>query len=1025
MSDCSIKLTIGPYRSGKTRHLLRKAIELKQNDVLARCVFIVPSARYKKLLHELLTEEAAQISAQDKSFRGIFGLEIHPFYHACRLVLQARGQNLKVMPDELRPTLLQQTLLKLRDQGRLKTLAPLADFQGSGTAILDLIDEFQRAGLSPEDLLERLNLSNATDSRDFELATIYQAYWQEISELKHYDSKRIAFMAREELYADKPADLGISYLFIDGFDRVSHLQAQIFAGIAKQTEQTEVAFDYAETQAEPQQPFTLAPSDYAWKQSSLNELLNNLSGLRETLPAKKKTELNQTSFTVTLDKFSEMSEIARRCKNAILNQGVAPREILVVVRSLDSYAGAIELAFEDAGLEYFIDGSIEVKTLPVWRFIRKLLTLSAEEFRRNDLVEVLRSPYLNLEALGLTHKETSILEHESYKSRLVSGRQSWTKFFNTKKNLKDQLEKFFDTITPKTNISTTLDFVHWVENCLETYLSELPLSSTERPRERQAEQEALSAVRRALKSLVLQSQLFASEKESYTQFIARFIHLVESSNYARIPQSNQYILISSADLAPNRLFKAVHIAGMNEGDYPRRHHANGFTSPDELKHWQNLGIDLYNPRNEASFERALFYSLTERATANLNFSRPEMDMNGEEYVESFYLTELDELNTLTPEKLPPFFSAAYLPYSNREALISKLWHDTPLDSIATIPALAEYGEQFNSCFAAASSRTATQEKNLFSGNLRDFVIASALKLSLPDSWTATKLNDFGQCPFRFWASHILDLEPREEIKPGLTTALLGRTYHKALELFFQKLVKINKEERGAKVPELIAQAFKEAIAWLEALPDFQPSKYWASEQNELLFRLTRFINKELERLANDPNGFFPTLFEVSFGREDENSFPPLVINDNDQQVKIRGSIDRLDLGTNGKARVVDYKTGSSAISVREAEEGRNIQLPVYALAVQKSISPQSTVSSGQYLSVNAGKPIGQLDFQSEKLNQLLEQTEELVRNYVRQIKSGDFSITPSNKYVCKKCHHRRVCRIAEISGAAAGDDSDA
>jgi ATP-dependent helicase/DNAse subunit B len=142
-------------------------------------------------------------------------------------------------------------------------------------------------------------------------------------------------------------------------------------------------------------------------------------------------------------------------------------------------------------------------------------------------------------------------------------------------------------------------------------------------------------------------------------------------------------------------------------------------------------------------------------------------------------------------------------------------------------------------------------------------------------------------------------------------------------------------------------------------------------------------------------------------------------------------------------RVIDYKAGSTPITRDDAFRGRNIQLPLYALAVERSIMPGSKVVSGQYLSVSSGEPSGRLSFEPEvpagssspggetagslgarasrPLREALEQldlkkvAEEHVRNFVHGIESGDYSVRPNGKSVCKSCIHRPICRVGELA----------
>jgi ATP-dependent helicase/DNAse subunit B len=122
-----------------------------------------------------------------------------------------------------------------------------------------------------------------------------------------------------------------------------------------------------------------------------------------------------------------------------------------------------------------------------------------------------------------------------------------------------------------------------------------------------------------------------------------------------------------------------------------------------------------------------------------------------------------------------------------------------------------------------------------------------------------------------------------------------------------------------------------------------------------------------------------------------------------------------------RVRLVDYKAGSASISRDDALSGRNIQLPLYALAIERAIMPGSKVASAMYLSVSSGEPSGRLSFEpsaseqqaDENIN-IIDVVEQHVRNFVTGIESGDFTVHPNGSSVCTRCDHRAVCRIKEL-----------
>jgi ATP-dependent helicase/DNAse subunit B len=195
-------------------------------------------------------------------------------------------------------------------------------------------------------------------------------------------------------------------------------------------------------------------------------------------------------------------------------------------------------------------------------------------------------------------------------------------------------------------------------------------------------------------------------------------------------------------------------------------------------------------------------------------------------------------------------------------------------------------------------------------------------------------------------------------------------------------------------------------------------------------------------------------------------------------VLIRGRIDRIDLADEGRiARVVDYKSGSSPIRVTDAEEGCNMQLPVYAMAVAQgaramhsgatasdgvdhgatagsnsaagananlpdggalpsssltgvslaprftSILPGLQVESGVYLSVSSGGSNGSINFQESA--ETLGKVKEKIAEFADRIRRGDFKIAPNDPQACKTCDHFSVCRISELASGRENEEEEA
>lgn len=1033
-----IELLLGAYRSGKTRTLVAELLAFKKNNPLKSALVLVPSARYGRLFREILHTEMAS-----QNIVGLWGVEILPFYHACLEELRKRRGEPNILPEEIRPALMANVLSQMNSQGEIKSLSAISEFHGTASAELELIDEFQRAGLSADDLSARLEESCCQESRFLELAHIYQRYCQRLQQLELHDQKSMAMSCREALFAEARPDFGI--LLIDGFDRVSHLQAQIFAGFSRCAERTLIAFDYVRESAEEIASGSVislsqSPEDYRWKEASLNELVLNLQpAIKVMKPASDQSLVQKlvVESSTSLDRFVEMQELVRNIKTAIVERKRKPSEILVVIRSYDSYAGAIETAFQDAGISYFIDGSAALAELAPWQFIKRMFLLSQNEFRRKEVIDLLRSPYLNLEAVGLSARAVSQVDRISYQMRLVGGFDGWQKLFLSEKL--SELSSSFGSFLEQLNFDdSSLDLQLHCQR-LETVLEKLmrfPASEHDlRSARANHERETIKAVRRCLKLMLTQKEILGQESETFAEFFQRFQSLIERANFPRPRPDVDVVTVSSAELAANRPFAEIFICGMVEGDFPKHVSAKGFLSPEESKRWLSFGIDIRNPRHEPGFERALFYSVLERAKERLILSSPQFELSSEELLPSFYLSELQERIAVQKSGSGPYVNGLCKPFSSRDAIASILWHSDSLehkqfqlldrlsDSHA---AISVQWIPIQNALQAVIGRMNLQTANPYNGYLEEFFNCQALSIDLPETWSASKLNDYGKCPFKFWASHVLDLEAREEPELGLTPALIGLTYHKILELFFQSFSKTDPKDRQTLSAGLLDIAFEGGLEWLEKRPDFTAGPYFEHEKKELRFRVGRFVRNELQRIADDEDSFFPQMFEVGFGRRDS-LFPPLHLEDEfGKKILISGSIDRVDLRrvqTDSSedepkerefARLIDYKTSSRVISIKEAEQGRNLQLPIYAMALSKSILPKTNVCGGQYLSISSARGVGRIDFDSPEHGHILDRSEFLIKSYVAEIQRGVFSVKPNGKEVCKTCEHKSVCRIAEL-----------
>src|SRR5262249_35699610 len=84
--------------------------------------------------------------------------------------------------------------------------------------------------------------------------------------------------------------------------------------------------------------------------------------------------------------------------------------------NIEPYHAAVDTAFKEAGIPYFLDHEIPLLSLPVAQFVKKLFGLYANDFVRADAMFVLRSWYFRLDQIGLSKDKLDAIDIASLNS---------------------------------------------------------------------------------------------------------------------------------------------------------------------------------------------------------------------------------------------------------------------------------------------------------------------------------------------------------------------------------------------------------------------------------------------------------------------------------------------------------------------------------------------------------------------------------------------------------------------------------
>ncbi len=303
------------------------------------------------------------------------------------------------------------------------------------------------------------------------------------------------------------------------------------------------------------------------------------------------------------------------------------------------------------------------------------------------------------------------------------------------------------------------------------------------------------------------------------------------------------------------------------------------------------------------------------------------------------------------------------------------------------------------------------------------------------------LQSYLSCPFAFYLRYVLGLQVPDEPDEALSIEPvdLGSVAHEILQNAYALAAQAGPPSKDVVLAGL-DQAAEHAFARAEArgLTGFPLS--WRVVSGELLADLRHVV-------AADPcwdDGLAPARFEWSFGRSTapatlgddssaplgaDDAAPPLGAGDDapapellvgDRVVRFRGRIDRLDESPDGRrVRLVDYKTGKGTTESERVGAGRDVQLPVYVLALLASGAPAPESLVAEYRMVRRRAGFARLALPGG-LDEVRESLAATLAIAVAGIEGGLFPRWPDR--ACAYCDAAASCGVDRIAFAAKRHD---
>ena len=626
--------------------------------------------------------------------------------------------------------------------------------------------------------------------------------------------------------------------------------------------------------------------------------------------------------------YEEVRMIASDIKRRVM-AGARYRDFAIVARDTDPYLGILDAALEGAKIPYFISSRRDVTAMSTARMLLSVLNIHARFWRREDVVNFMRTGLS-----PLTADECDAIEEYAEVWR-ISGKRWFDEYgwqmnpFGFSAPYDDKASErlsYLNALREKLALPLVKLFeafeneatVREISVSLVHFLQSLPIAERVASREkREGEggfgdmlEDYLLLHDTLMKTFDQLVEVAGDVKVNSRQYSRLLETLLREADLGVLPSRIDEVTVGSASLLRKSDVKHVYVMGLAEGEFPKAISDNGCFDNDERELLLLHGIEA-SPlaSRRAQDERLYFYRAVTTASESVTMSYSYGDLAGKKSFPSG--TYLDTLLLLGDREEQRYDQ---LPVS---------------DLLYGEPEILEYavlnGYDTKSLGAGVSSQFALTTKLDAEADMLSDKEAKALygkKIHLSQS----KTDSFSRCPFAYHCKYSLKLS--EGVSGQFDSLDIGTFIHEILEAFFSRF-----KDRVKTLSD------EEVKAALDEILDEYSKKLLRDNQSRRFESLIRRLKRTTELLVMNLVGefrvseFTPILFEEDIEQSEEIFCEE--IGENLRLVTV-GKIDRADIyrmGDDVYLRVVDYKTGSKRFSMEEVELGFQLQLLVYLFAL--------------------------------------------------------------------------------------------
>ena len=958
----SLKFIFGPSGSGKSRQIYSEVTERAKENPGRNFFIVVPDQFTMQTQKEL-------VLLSDRG--GIMNIDVLSFGRLSHRIMEEVGsKDTPVLDDTGKSLVIQKVAANLKEE--LPVLGSFLHRQGYIHEVKSAISEFMQYGIGTEDVAKLIAYAEkrgALAGKLKDLETLYKGFTEYIHG-NFITTEETLDVLRRSLHKSKL--LPESVVVFDGFTGFTPIQNRLIQELMQvcgeviltvtlgggenpyvRDGEQKLFYLSKKTTADlerlakeggiPREKDVFVNTHYRFEQSpALLHLENNLFRYPFQVYEEEQQEICLFETTAPRD---EVHQAGLKIKELVREQGLAYRDVAVIMGDLEGYAPYVETEFAQMEIPCFIDRTRGIALNPMIEYIKSALELLEKNFTYEAVFHYLRSGMADLE-------RGEIDELENYVIRTgIRGYRSYDRLFTRKgeQTEKDEealarmnrlRERMMEQLSPlvREKEGRVTDYINGLYDFLVRNEVQKKLAAYEQQFEAEGN---LSKAREyaQIYRLVMEllDQIYGLLGEE-TIPLSEFREILEAGfgeiQVGTIPQNVDRVVVGDMERTRLKQVKVLFFLGVNDGNIPKSASKGGIISDMDREFLRESELELApSPRQQMYIQRLYLYLNMTKPSERLFLSYSKVSGSGKSLRPAYLIDtvrklfpklspEYPQLRSALEQIVTPAEGAGYLAEGLREYAAGAL---SP-----------EKIREFFMLYRVYGEETLGEERSFLTEaafrRYQDTGLSAAVARALYGKYlenSVTRLETYAACGYRHFLQYGLSLKERQEF--AFEDVDMGNVYHAVLEAFAAKLAEKGytwfdfPEEFGTRAVqealEAYAAAYGDTVLYSSAR-----NEYAITRMGRILTRTVLTLQKQLKR-----GSFTPDSYEISFQYTDHLDSVNIALSEQ-ERMHLKGRIDRIDVSEDEEhvyVKVIDYKSGNKQFDLAALYYGLQLQLVVY------------------------------------------------------------------------------------------------